>query len=483
MFLLVRKQIRFFLLAGSLGLLLRLLFVFLLPNITSDSLTYADIALNWLKHGIYGISVGTHIQPTDMRLPGYPAMLALFFTIFGADHYRALLLVQVLVDIGTCFILAGLALRVFSPRAAKIAFLLSALCPFFANYAAAGLTETLEVFFTALALDCAVSALEEKASFPLKTWALCGIAIAGGILLRPDGGLLLIALELYLAVLVFVFLRARRNIVPLLKAGFVVGIVALAPLIPWTLRNMHTLHEFQPLVPRYANEEDEFVPMGFNRWVKTWLADYVSVEEIYWNVPDFKISAGDLPSRAFDSPQQRQETQEIFHEYNTTEKISPALDARFATLAAQRIQNKPLRYYLWLPVARIADMWLRPRTELLPSDTRWWEFNDDPAWLAATLFLGVLNLLYLAAAIGGFVRARISAPLGLLIAFVLLRSLFLGTLENPEPRYTLEMYPVAIVFAAAFFLNKRRQISSKSAEELDLRQRGIGHAEAGANVL
>jgi len=29
------------------------------------------------------------------------------------------------------------------------------------------------------------------------------------------------------------------------------------------------------------------------------------------------------------------------------------------------------------------------------------------------------------------------------------RSLFLGTLENPEPRYTLEMYPVVIVFAAA----------------------------------
>jgi hypothetical protein len=37
---------------------------------------------------------------------------------------------------------------------------------------------------------------------------------------------------------------------------------------------------------------------------------------------------------------------------------------------------------------------------------------------------------------------------GLLVGFVVLRSLFLGTLENPEPRYTLECYPVVIFFAS-----------------------------------
>jgi len=37
---------------------------------------------------------------------------------------------------------------------------------------------------------------------------------------------------------------------------------------------------------------------------------------------------------------------------------------------------------------------------------------------------------------------------------VMLRSLFLGTLENPEPRYTLECYPALIVFAAALFREK-----------------------------
>jgi hypothetical protein len=34
---------------------------------------------------------------------------------------------------------------------------------------------------------------------------------------------------------------------------------------------------------------------------------------------------------------------------------------------------------------------------------------------------------------------------------VILRSIFLGTLENPEPRYTLECYPAIIIFASIVF--------------------------------
>ena len=53
-----------------------------------------------------------------------------------------------------------------SDRAAKAAFMLAALCPFLANYAAAALTETLEIFFTALALDFAVCGLATFAQKP-----------------------------------------------------------------------------------------------------------------------------------------------------------------------------------------------------------------------------------------------------------------------------------------------------------------------------
>jgi hypothetical protein len=52
-------------------------------------------------------------------------------------------------------------------------------------------------------------------------------------------------------------------------------------------------------------------------------------------------------------------------------------------------------------------------------------------------------------AITGWFFSRRIALLGLLLLFLVVRSAFLGTLENPEPRYTLEMYPIVIILAAA----------------------------------
>jgi hypothetical protein len=96
----------------------------------------------------------------------------------------------------------------------------------------------------------------------------------------------------------------------------------------------------------------------------------------------------------------------------------------------------------------MADMWLRPRTELLPSDPRWWEFDDVPHWSGVAVGFGLINLLYVGAALFGFTRHALLHTC-LLLLFLLLRTIFLGSLENPEPRYTLECYPVVILAAAA----------------------------------
>jgi hypothetical protein len=209
----------------------------------------------------------------------------------------------------------------------------------------------------------------------------------------------------------------------------------------------------QFLAPRYANEEDEFVAKGFIRWTRTWIADYVSTEEIDWNVPGDKVDANNLPSRAFDTPEQREKTFDLFAQYNQTLHMTPALDAQFAQLANQRIRSHPFRYYIWLPLVRIADMWLRPRTELLPPDSRWYEFSDDPQWIVLAVGFGVLNLLYLLAAAAGLIRGRPIAWVGLAISYIVLRSLFLGTMENPEARYTLECYPAVILMASGIWRN------------------------------
>lgn len=452
---LVRKNLRFFLLFSSAALLLRLIFLLRFPAVVTDSFIYGDIAKNWLQHGIYGLSGPDEISPTYIRLPGYPAFLALIFAIFGIDHYRAALFVQILVDLGTCFLCAAIARRLLGERQAKFAFMLAALCPFLAEYSTAALTETLEIFFTTLTLHLAFRALE---SARLRDWAACGAACGAAILLRPDGGLLLFALEMHLLARIVHRRRSPSTVTAkgLVLAGMLVASISVLPLVPWTLRNWQVFHRFQPLAPRYANQEDEFVPMGFNHWVKTWIADYTSVEEIYWAVPGGKLDADLLPSRAFDTPQQQEETAALFADYNPVLHITPELDQRFQAISAERIGAHPARYYLWLPALRIADMWLRPRTEILPSNSRWWEFDDEPLGLAIAIAWGAINLLYVFAAIAGWVRCRKAEWLGLLILFVVLRSLFLGSLENPEPRYTLEMYPIVIVLAGAALAGRRR---------------------------
>lgn len=456
---LLRKNLRFFLVFSAAALLLRLVFIFYFPGVVTDSFVYGDIAKNWLQHGIYGLSGTDEISATYIRLPGYPAFLAFIFAIFGMEHYRAVLFVQMFVDLGTCFLCADMALRLVGARTAKVAFALGCLCPFLANYSAAALTETLEIFFTALVFDLAIRALQRES---WRLWAGCGSACAAAILLRPDGALLVLTIDAYLLwSSCFGGLgrgatggQAARPL-KLLTVTVLVSMVAILPLVPWAVRNWQVFHRFQPLAPRYANEENEFVPMGFNRWTKTWMADYASVEEIYWSVPGSSIDVTKLPSRAFDSPQQETETASVIGQYNDALHISPELDAKFESLASTRIHAHPLRYYLGLPLLRIMDMWLRPRTEMLPCDSRWWEFNDDVKWSVLAVILGLINLLYVIFAVVGCMQVRRLAVIGLLAMFVILRSGFLGSLENPEPRYMLEMYPIAIVFAACALVSLR----------------------------
>jgi len=164
---LVRTYRWSFLLATIAGIGLRLLFIFKFPNINGDSLIYADIANNWLHHGTFALTEMGLPVPTLIRLPGYPAFLAAIFYLFKSSSMTPLLLTQLTVDLGTCFIVAALALELFSGEVARTAFVLAALCPFTANYVGLPLTETLSIFFTALAL-----LLSAKASAALKLGSL-----------------------------------------------------------------------------------------------------------------------------------------------------------------------------------------------------------------------------------------------------------------------------------------------------------------------
>ena len=93
-------------------------------------------------------------------------------------------------------------------------------------------------------------------------------------------------------------------------------------------------------------------------------------------------------------------------------------------------------------------MWLRPRVEMLNIELRWWQYGQHRAETRIAYAYGALNVVYLLVALlGVFYWPRFATAM---VAYVVLRSLLLSTLEAPEPRYTLECFPLVIVLAACY---------------------------------
>ncbi len=214
----------------------------------------------------------------------------------------------------------------------------------------------------------------------------------------------------------------------------------------------------QPLAPRYANDPGEFNPGGFERWYRTWAIDFASTEDIYWNYDGGPMLIGDLPNRAFDSQAQYARTAALLDDFADHTTITPVMDARFDAIAWERIKAEPLRFYVGLPVARVLNMVLRPRVDALPVPLEWWKWRGHGRTAVFATGYAALNLFYLAIGAAGFVsRGRKGAwePVAwAMVATIGLRCLLLLTLDNSEPRYTLEFYPVLIVLGAACFVGR-----------------------------
>ena len=149
--------------ALAAGVCLRFFFVLKYPAGSGDSVLYEQIAANWLKYHVYAMNVGGAITPVDIRVPGYPAFLAVIYWLSGKTGSDARFWVrtaQVVVDLLTCVVAACLAATLLALAIGKVrrwrVFLvtlwLTALCPFTANYVAVPLTEAVATFFTTLTI-------------------------------------------------------------------------------------------------------------------------------------------------------------------------------------------------------------------------------------------------------------------------------------------------------------------------------------------
>ena len=444
-------------LAVAAGFMLRALFVWRHPLFRGDALVYGELAHHMLKEHVYGLVDAGVLKPTLIRLPGYPLFLGTCFAVFGDGKYLAVLWVQVVVDLATCLLIAATSARIGGRRAGIWALWLAALCPFTANYAAVVVPECLSSFCVALAFYALARWVEGwRGATTARGWAvLVGLALIAAIMLRPDEGLLAAAV---VAGMGWMLLRnAGREWRARLEPIVVVSVIVALPLSAWAIRNWRVFHVIQPLSPKYANDPGEEVPHGFMRWYRTWAVGFPATVNVYWKYDGDLVSMSDLPSRAFDSAEQRAETAKLIARYNDEQASTPAVDAEFARLAQERVKAHPFRYYVELPVGRLLDMWLRPRIEYMKIPLDWWRLRAHP-WASIRAYgMGFLNLILLALACVGLWRwRRGGVVVWSMAAFVALRCALLLTIDNSEPRYTMECYPVVIMLAGMAFARLRR---------------------------
>ena len=461
-----------------IGAGLRLFFVLKYPAGSGDTVIYDQLATNWLKHAQYAMDIAGQPVSVDIRMPGYPAFLAILYAIVGhtGEATRCLvLLTQAFVDLSTCLLIGALAALLAllrneksNPRRAFLLGLwLAALCPFTANYAAVPLTEVWAIFFTALSSLFLIVVIARAAGLSsLGTWpitgnnywmaaSLAGVVVGLGTLFRPEAPLLLVT-----AFLALVFFLLRRGEFRLLVFTVVLMTFAAAlPLVPWTIRNAVTLHEFQPLTPKDTNLPGELDPKGFMAWERTWLYRVRDCYLVPWKLNDAEIRLDDIPSTAFDTPEERDRVAAVLDTYNEELTLTPEEDAVFAQLARERTARHPLRTYLWIPLRRAVRIWFTPRIELLPVSGNVFPLRymreEDPVDQRITIKLFFLNILYVALGLWGAWRLRkfpaARAVVTFFLLYILLRTAFLTTLETPEPRYVLVCFPALIALAAQLF--------------------------------
>jgi hypothetical protein len=157
-------------------------------------------------------------------------------------------------------------------------------------------------------------------------------------------------------------------------------------------------------------------------------------------------------------------------------EMTPEIDAAFAQLARERIARAPLRYYVVMPVKRASSLWFDTHSQyypfdgnLLPLENLDYEHHQQ-YWLP--LFVALTWIYTLLGVVGGWFLWRAKTGYGrlwLVLAglTIFLRLGFFSSLENPEPRYVVELFPFLAILggiALSHLIPSRKQESNSALD-------------------
>ncbi|NOX98091.1 MAG: phospholipid carrier-dependent glycosyltransferase [Nitrospirae bacterium] len=368
------------------ALIIRILFVLLMPQEAPDTKRYDDIALSLLSRGDFSTAQG---DPAISDGPIYPLFLAAIFSIFG-HSLTAVRLIQAIIDSFTCLIIYLIALQMNQRK--SIAILASAMAAIYPELIASSAFVLTETLFTFLLSVSTLLLLRAKFKESKVLAVISGIFFGITILCRAVA--LLIPPFLFLS---FLFFSNRKRNLSLIT---ILTIAMLLTIAPWTIRNFLVFDRFLPVS----------IGLGGNLWIgsyQPWQGDYN-----YKDLSDKKeIEAGLSPIEA---------------------------DQRLKEEALKNIKENPLGYLRLFP-RKFARFWFKipGGKEVLKGKTLSKDFLYTIHFLL--LFFFALGLWF-------SLRKRtfaILTPLLIILYFTLIHVILFAI-----PRYRIPITPFILIFSA-----------------------------------
>ncbi len=397
----------------AVGLVLRVALLFPAagyePQI-EDEQHYRQIATTVVRHGEYGFEPG---QPTSIRPPLYPFLVAAVWKVTGTESLQAVRVVQIVLSLANVVLVYLLGLRLFNRRVALLA--AAGLCfyPSLVFYDYLLLTEVLFTFLLTLTALGYVHLLDrERAWIAFATGGALGLAALTRSVMWPFPTLLA---PLAFASVGGPFLK-RLRVAALLLVGFalVVG--------PWVARNTRLQGVFT-VVDTMGGLNLHMGNYEHTLHERTWATIGLTGDK-HWAVP-------------------------LRQEHPDASTWSEGRKEKWAQKRALGFMIAHPGLTLRRSAIKFADFWGLER-EIIAGFAK--GLYDAPRWFVglATVAIAVSFPLVLGLAIVGIFRA---APLDRRAhAFLLLVVLFmcgLHTLAFGHSRYHLPLVPILLVYAAA----------------------------------
>lgn len=375
-------------------------------------------------------------QPTSIRPPLYPGLVAAIFSVTGVGNLQAVRFVQILIALATTGLIVELGRRAFSAEVGRVAAAIFFLYPSLVFFNFTILTETLFTFLLVAFLLLSVMLVQTPR---VSTALLCGLALGLAALTRS----VLWPTPLIFCPLLALLLRAPRQTRLVMPVAVAAGFALVVA--PWAVRNtrlqntvtiVDTMGGMNLRLGNYEHTPDD----------RMWAA--VGLEgEKNWSYP----LAQEFPGQYLTEGQKDKWAQSKAIEYM---RAHPGTTARRALI-------------------KFADFWGLEREYAAGIQQNMYA---PPRWFGATASMAIVAG-YLLVILSGAAGIWLAPPAWRVSVLLLLPVVLIAgvhTLAFGHSRYHLPLIPIFAVYAAALLTARRR---------LELRERRPALLGAAATLL